>query len=56
MSEDELVINETYSMNFDQRWLLTKKRIVDDILKYTEIKKVIIQEVYEKEKREESSS
>ncbi|MDI3501914.1 MAG: FKBP-type peptidyl-prolyl cis-trans isomerase SlyD [Archaeoglobi archaeon] len=54
--EDELVINETYSMNFDQRWLLTKRRIVDDILKYTEIKKVIIQEVYEKEKREESSS
>jgi len=52
--EDEtLIIEEPYVKNFDQRWILNKKRIVDEILKYTKIKKVIIQEVYEEEREEE---
>ncbi|MBC7115271.1 MAG: peptidylprolyl isomerase, partial [Archaeoglobi archaeon] len=53
---EELIINESYSMCFNQRWLLSKRRIIDDILKYTEIKRVIIQEIYEEEKKEEDSS
>jgi|Deesub1362B_J571_1020462.scaffolds.fasta_scaffold00065_107 FKBP-type peptidyl-prolyl cis-trans isomerase SlyD len=52
---EELIIEEPYVKNFDQRWILNKKRIADDTLKYTKVRKIIIQEIFQEEREEETS-
>jgi len=37
---DVAVVNVPYTLSFDQRWLLAKKQIADEILKHTAIKEI----------------
>ncbi|MDI6888885.1 MAG: FKBP-type peptidyl-prolyl cis-trans isomerase [Methanocellales archaeon] len=40
IKESVAVVNVPYALSFDQRWLLSKKQIADDILAHTGIKEV----------------
>ncbi|VVB85221.1 Putative FKBP-type peptidyl-prolyl cis-trans isomerase [uncultured archaeon] len=49
VNDDVLTVEIDQMMNFNQRWLMTKRQIANDIINNTDIKEVVYLEKYNKE-------
>lgn len=49
INDDVLTVELDQMMNFNQRWLMTKRQIANDIINNTDIKEVVYLEKYNKE-------